>query len=134
MTENERTLTTAQYSEKTGIAIATVARMLRQGKLRGVKRGGKWAIFESELQGGGIQPPKTEDQVPAVSNANADTQAADGNSYDIESFARLTYLTENGVRQWLRMGRLSGTADAGDNARVDASNLQRPDFKHLVRQ
>jgi len=134
MTENEKTLTTAQFSEKTGISVSSVTRMLRQGKLRGEKRSGKWAIFESELQVGGVQPPKTSDQAAASPDANAEAQAASGKTYDVVTFARLTYLTENGVRQWLRMGRLSGRTDSGGKAQIYASNLQRPDFIHLVRE
>ena len=127
MTETENTKTTAQYSAKTGVAVSTVAKMLRQGKLRGEKRGGKWVIFASEQKNGGHLPKKTADSVPTA------RRPASGDTYDVERFARLTYLTENGVRQWLRIGRLSGSTDSGGNPRVDASNLLRPELKHLVR-
>ena len=50
MSDNISTLTSAEFSKRTGIAVSTVTQMLRQGKLRGEKRGGKWAIFESELE------------------------------------------------------------------------------------
>lgn len=133
MTEDEKTLTTAEYSAKSGLTAATVARMLRQGKLRGEKRGGKWAIFASELQSQKKLLPKASNKTGARSSSAGDTRPADGNTYDVESFARLTFLTENGVRQWLRIGRLSGGTDSDGNLRVDASNLQRPDFQHLVR-
>ena len=133
MTDNEKTLTTAQYSEKTGISISTVARMLRQGRLRGEKRGGKWAIFESALPGRSNQPPETSIPASASPAALAEDPPATGKTYDVKSFARLTYLTEHGVRQWLRMGRLSGSTDSGGNLQIDASNLQRQEFRHLVR-
>jgi len=133
MTENEKTLTTAQYSEKTGISVSTVSRMLRQGRLRGEKRGGKWAIFKDELQASLAQPPAAGDPAAASSGVNPDIQTANGKTHDVESFARLTYLTENGVRRWFRTGRLSGSTDSGGNVQIDASNLQRPEFKHLVR-
>ena len=126
MTEDEKTLTTAQYSAKTGVAVSTVARMLRQGKIRGEKRSGKWAIFASELSGGGGNNQ-------ALSGPRSDTQPDAGQTYDVESFARRTYLTDNGVRKWLRSGRLAGHIDSHGSMRIDASNLERPDFKHLVR-
>ena len=134
MTEKETTLTTAEYSKKTGLATSTVARMLREGKLRGEKRGGKWAVFASELENRG-----TEEKQPDVKKApvspppTADTPPSSAKTYDIETFSRLTYLTENGVRQWLRNGRLAGSTDSAGNMIVDASNLERADFKHLVR-
>ena len=133
MTENETTLTTAQYSEKTGIAVATVARMLRQGKLRGEKRDGKWAIFASDLLDAGVATKTSGNQAAASSDPVVKAPPGQGKTYDVESFARLTYLTETGVRQWLRSGRLSGSTDSSGNPRVDASNLARLEFKHLVR-
>jgi len=45
----------------------------------------------------------------------------------------MTYLTENGVRQWLQKGLLRGRQDAGGNWQVEASNLEVPNVKRLVR-
>jgi len=131
MTENEPTLTTAEYSKKTGLATSTVAKMLREGKLRGEKRGGKWAIFASELEKDSVESRQPDVKAPL--SPTPDTPPSSVKTYDIDTFCRLTYLTENGVRQWLKSGRLTGSIDSGGNMKVDASNLERADFKHLVR-
>jgi excisionase family DNA binding protein len=133
MTENETILTTAEYSKKTGIATSTVARMLREGKLRGEKRGGKWAIFASELEKDSVENRQAGAKAPLRPAPTSDNPPSSSKTYDIETFSRLTYLTENGVRQWLKAGRLTGSVDSGGNMKVDASNLKRGDFKHLVR-
>lgn len=133
MTENETTLTTAEYSKKTGMATSTVARMLREGKLRGEKRGGKWAIFASEIGKDSVENRQTDAKAPVHPAPTSDNPPSSSKTYDIETFSRLTYLTENGVRQWLKAGRLTGSVDSSGNMKVDASNLERGDFKHLVR-
>ncbi|MGD8961810.1 MAG: hypothetical protein PVH43_04815 [Desulfobacterales bacterium] len=45
----------------------------------------------------------------------------------------MTYLTENGVRQWLQQGLLKGRQDTRGNWQVEASNLEVPNIKRLVR-
>lgn len=54
-------------------------------------------------------------------------------SFSIVEFADMTYLTEKGVRQWLQQGLLKGQQDAQGNWRIDASNLEVPNVKRLVR-
>jgi len=54
-------------------------------------------------------------------------------SFSIAEFADMTYLTENGVRQWLRQGLLKGRQDAKGEWQIDASNLEVPNVKRLVR-
>jgi hypothetical protein len=107
--------------------------MLREGKLRGEKRGGKWAVFASELENGGGENKQPDAKAPVSQAPTSTNPPSSAKTYDIETFSRLTYLTENGVRQWLRDGRLTGSTDSGGNMNVDASNLERADFKHLVR-
>lgn len=134
MTDNDRTLTTAQFSQMSGITIATTTRMLRQGKLHGEKRNGKWAINPGELQ----HPAVVAQTGPKKSSADlgpiVDAPVTAGKSYHVETFAEMTYLTEHGVRRWLRTGRLSGSIDSNRKGLVDATNLDRPEFKHLIRQ
>ena len=133
MADNDNTLTTADFSKQTGLAVSTVTKMLRQGKIKGQKRAGKWAIYAGELQNPTLMRGKHAEAsispVPASS-------ASIGNSttYDVETFARMTYLTEYGVRQWLRIGRLKGAIVSGGEMRVDAANLKRPEFQHLLRK
>ena len=54
-------------------------------------------------------------------------------SFSVNEFAKMTYLTENGVRQWLQQGLLKGQQDAKGNWQVEASNLEVPNVKRLVR-
>ena len=54
-------------------------------------------------------------------------------SFSIAEFADMTYLTENGVRQWLQRGLIKGRQDAKGEWQIDASNLDVPNLKRLVR-
>ncbi len=54
-------------------------------------------------------------------------------SFSVGEFADMTYLTENGVMQWLKQGLLQGQQDATGKWQVDASNLEVPNVKRLVR-
>jgi hypothetical protein len=107
--------------------------MLRKDKIRGEKRSGKWAIFESELQNKAILGKKGRGEALAGPDPIFNAQAAP-KAYDVQTFVQMTYLTEKGVRQWLKTGRLSGRTDANGNLLVDAANLNRTEFKHLVRK
>jgi hypothetical protein len=134
MTGDRKTLTTAEYSQISGVAPSTVARMLRQGKLNGAKRGGKWVIHASER----INTEQTTRKDQAGKSSDLDRIAGaplkTAQAYDVEAFARLTYLTEKGVRQWLKTGRLYTRRDDGGRILVDAANLDRPEIRHLIRK
>jgi hypothetical protein len=54
-------------------------------------------------------------------------------SFSIAAFADMTFLTENGVREWLKQGLLKGQQDAKGDWQIDASNLEVPNVKRLVR-
>lgn len=133
MTENGNTLTTGEFSTMTGIAVSTITQMLRQGKIKGEKRSGKWAIDPSETQSEAILSKKGSGKSWVGLGPIFDAAEADEKTYDVETFAQMTYLTEKGVRRWLAAGRLSGIIDTAGNRRVNASNLDRPEFQHLVR-
>jgi predicted site-specific integrase-resolvase len=134
MAENDKTLTTAEFSQMTGIAVSTITRMLRQKTIRGKKRSGKWAIDESELRHTAVVTQKD----PGARSAGVDpadiAPAAAPQTYDVEAFVQMTFLTEKGVRQWLKTGRLSGRTGADGKLRVDAANLDRPELRHLIRK
>lgn len=134
MTDIGKTLTTGEFSQMTGIAVSTITQMLRQGQINGEKHSGKWAIYESELQNKTVVTKKDRRQSSASLGPIFDTPANAGRTYDIETFVQMTYLTEKGVRQWIKTGRLSGSTDAGGKVRVDAANLDRPELRHLVRK
>ena len=54
-------------------------------------------------------------------------------SFSVAAFADMTYLTENGVMHWLRQGLLKGHQNAKGEWQIDASNLEVPNVKRLVR-
>ena len=134
MSEGEKTMTTAEFSRITGLAAATITKMLRRATLRGQKRGGKWAIFESELQKVATGAEVGQGNAAAALGAQGDRPTTEARPYEVAAFARLTYLTEKGVHLWLRTGRLTGHVDASGNAMVDAANLERPEIQHLIRK
>jgi len=138
MTDAGKTLTTREYSQISGIAVSTITQMLRKGTLRGKKINGKWAIDASEGQKinatDGNTKKKAEKKADPHAEQTPSLKPSGGKAYDVETFVRMTYLTEKGVRQWLKIGRLSGAVDASGNAMVDADNLQRPALRHLIRK
>jgi len=51
----------------------------------------------------------------------------------LADFVNMTYLTENGVKEWLKQGRLTGLqADSGEWM-IEAADLEVPDLKRLMR-
>jgi hypothetical protein len=55
-------------------------------------------------------------------------------TYSIAEFATLTYLTEKGVCEWLKIGRLQGIKTENGDWRVLESNLKVSDISRLVRK
>ena len=55
-------------------------------------------------------------------------------TYSVSEFAAMTYLTEKGVSEWLRIGRLQGIRQENGELRVSAGSLQVPDISRLVRK
>jgi hypothetical protein len=54
-------------------------------------------------------------------------------SLSVAEFADMTYLTENGVMHWLQQGLLKGQQNAKGDWQIEASNLEVPNVKRLVR-
>ena len=54
-------------------------------------------------------------------------------SFSVAEFADMTFLTENGVKQWLQQGLLKGQQGARGDWQIEASNLEVPNVKRLVR-
>ncbi len=69
---------------------------------------------------------------PAKKTA-APKSAKAAKSFSVAEFADMTYLTENGVMQWLQQGLLRGQQNAKGGWQVDAANLEVPNVKRLVR-
>jgi excisionase family DNA binding protein len=55
MAQQSSSLSTREFSELTGIAVSTVNRLLREGKIKGVKTAGKWKIDKTEMTAKAIQ-------------------------------------------------------------------------------
>jgi excisionase family DNA binding protein len=158
-----KTMTTREFSELTGLAPAEVADLVREGKLRARKQGGKWVIPQSQLSSKWVktkpkpavgrragpaakarapQPrrkaPGPRPQAP-LAPAPAETPPAPPAepveaTYSISEFSAMTYLTEKGVAEWLKIGRLKGVQAESGEWRVLGRNLQVPDIARLVRK
>lgn len=162
MVHNSISLSTREFSELTGIAIATVSRLLRDGKIKGVKTAGKWQIARREIKAAAIQAilkpsrkgaapakidraaaqkgkaqnetaPKGGFSAAAVTTASTGTPADNTRTYSMTEFCGLTYLTEYGVLEFLKKGRLQGVRDEKGHWRLSADNLQNPGLRHLIR-
>jgi hypothetical protein len=126
MGPNEPLLTAKEFASRSGLPVAQVTKMLRENKIEGHKQSGKWMIPASALENTGEAPP------PAAPQKAAPAKTA-SQSMSISEFSAKTYLTEVGVIQWLKKGRLKGTRTAGGEWRVDAASLELPAVKHLLR-
>jgi predicted site-specific integrase-resolvase len=141
MSGSNDSLTTQQFAMKAGVSASTVSKWIRTEKIKGEKRDGKWLIPAAEISKiSTTSPPKTTPGKTAAtlqenkpSQASSPTPKAGTKSYSIKEFSELTYLTEFGVEKWLREGRLIPATDGSGQPRVDASNLDRPTVKRLVR-
>jgi hypothetical protein len=161
-----RTMTTGEFSKRTGLAPVEVANLIRDGKLKARKEGGKWAIPESQLSSKWVKAkpkpaggracstarahtPKPRAKAPVAKAAAPRPQAPPAPAaaptpalpaepteatYSIAEFSTMTYLTEKGVAEWLKIGRLKGVQAESGEWRVLGRNLQVPDIQRLVRK
>ncbi len=130
MSITDNRLATGEFSKITGLSVSAITKMLRQGKLSGEKQSGKWSIFESELKNH-VGSEKKQASGKDTS-ANNKTQS-ESEFYSVEKFSQLTYLTEKGVRQWFKMGHLTGNINSDGRVMVDADNLSCKKLKNLLR-
>jgi len=151
MAKKDLFLTTGEFASKTGIATSSVTRLIRTGKIAAEKKSGKWLISPDQLKVQAVQDAiktgrktaaqkaaepvgkkaaaKKSPPVEAEKEAKTDTAKL----YSVAEFAAMTYLTEFGVKEWLKQGRLTGQQVAGGDWQIEASNLESPDVKRLVR-
>jgi hypothetical protein len=136
MGASKQLLTSKEFAERSGLSVAKVTQLLREGGLQGEKRGGKWMIPAGELGKApsagapAAPPPPGQPQAPAPRGASP---ASGVKSYSMAEFSAMTYLTEFGVRDWLKKGRLQGFQSDDGEWRIDAASLEAPHIKHLVR-
>ena len=84
-------------------------------------------------------PPKKAKAAAAKKSAApkkakpAKAKTSTAKTIPLADFVNMTYLTENGVKEWLKQGRLTGLqADSGEWM-IEAANLEVPDIKRLMR-
>jgi predicted site-specific integrase-resolvase len=129
-------LTTQAFAQKTGVSASTVSRWLRKEKIYGQKENGKWRIPASELSKVPLDTVVPETAATAAICAPASQKAPHGAGtahYTVEEFSAMTYLTEFGVRKWLKQGRLIVARNDSGEPLVASSNLKHPNIKRLVR-
>jgi predicted site-specific integrase-resolvase len=133
---SESQLTTKEFSHRCGKPVATVQKWLRSGKLKGTKIGSRWYIAPSELTrlstSESTSAAPTTAATPRSSEAKAPIRSP-GSTYTVEEFSALTYLTQTGVRRWLRNGRLVGERARDGSWMVKAESLELPHLRHLIR-
>ncbi len=61
------------------------------------------------------------------------TQTRTEKTYSVAEFSEMTYLTLQGVNEWLSQGKLKGKKDNKGNWLVDAASLQLSIMKKLIR-
>ena len=148
MSQKQDLMTTAEFARKSGIPTAKVSELIRAGKIKAKKVSGRWQIAESQLkveavsQYGKSAPVKKKSTAskaaskPVKAKAAAPKVTADSKqkTYSVTEFAAMTYLTEKGVMEWLKTGRLRGQQESGGEWSIDAENLQVADISRLVRE
>jgi hypothetical protein len=153
MAKKAQFLTAKEFASKIGISAATVSKMIRDGKISAQKKSGKWMISPDQIEAPAVKilstpgkqtagekeakptPQKTAAAKPASAKKKlpAAKKHPPEKTYTIAEFASLTYLTEFGVREWLKLGRLCGRQAPGGEWMIEAANLELPVIKHLVR-
>ena len=161
MAKKSELLTSAKFAKKTGLTTAAVSKLIRDGKIKATKKSGKWMIDPDQLNAKAVRSaskadkPKAKKKAakpkpkkaatkpqkaaqpkvaqPKVAESKTEKPATGQKSYSIAEFAGMTYLTEKGVAEWLKLGRLSGSQDAQGAWRIDAANLEASIVKRLVR-
>ena len=151
MVQDNQLLTTAEFANRMGIAVSRVSKLIREGKIEAEKKSGKWMIHPSQLQVEGLQKPargrkpkpkkkavetrqqKADTRTPKPTPPKKETAPSTGRMYTVSEFVEMTYLTEFGVRQWLKQGRLAGRQNEKGEWLIEGASLQVPDVKRLVR-
>lgn len=125
-------LSASEFAKRVGVSVSTITKQLRSGTLKGTKISGKWQIPESFLTAGTAK----KSAAPIKSSSTAKTNAAKAISaslISVDAFCEMTYLTRQGILQWLKTGRLKGAQDAEGTWYVDPASLKLSHMQHLIR-
>jgi excisionase family DNA binding protein len=143
MVRKQDSMTTAEFAKASGIPAASVSKLIRDGKLKAAKVSGRWRIDHSQLQAKAVvaygrtapeKPAAAPPKAPSPKKPAAAESTPPKKAFSIAEFAAMTYLTEKGVRQWLKIGRLKGQMAPNGEWSVDAANLEVADIARLVRK
>lgn len=144
-------LSTGEFARLTGLSSTAVGALIREGKLKARKQGGKWEIPQSQLASKWVKAAAPRTLAPRAAKPAAaparprPAEMPEGRipspaaepveqSWSVPEFAAMSYLTEKGVSEWLKMGRLKGIKAASGEWRVLERNLQVPDIRRLLRK
>jgi len=153
---NEKYMTTKEFSEKTGMSVKMIGKWLRSGRLEGIKEKRKWMIPESELnkinsksepgsnskkntqkiskQAEKTVPKKAEKTVSKKADSKKEkTEKSAKQFYTVKEFSEITFLTEFGVKQWVKKGDLAGKLDKSGQWLISKSNIDIVRKKNLLR-
>jgi len=151
MAKKDQFLTTGEFASKTGITTSSVTKLIRAGKIAAAKKSGKWLISPDQLKVQAVQDAikpgkkaaakkaakpagkKTAAKISPPVKAGKKAKTDSAKLYSVAEFAAMTYLTEFGVKEWLKQGRLTGQQVAGGEWQIEAACLETPDVKRLVR-
>jgi len=152
MDKDNQVLTTREFASRAGLQASKVSKLIREGKIEAEKKSGKWLIHPNQLKVKAVQgsdksgkptPKKKAVKATRKKAATSETKSVSaakgieksaGRAYTVSEFVEMTYLTELGVGQWLKQGRLTGQQNEKGDWLIDAANLQVPDVKRLVRE
>lgn len=134
MPPSSNLLTTRQYAELAGVSTTTISKWIRSGKLKAEKIGNKWMLPAGQLEPEMAAAPTAPSPPSKPSQASSGSGPGGNTSYTVAEFSAMTYLTEFGVTQWLKQGRLAGTRDKTGQWRVEAANLEKSDVQRLLRK
>jgi len=156
-------ISTSEFSSLSKLSVSQVSKLLREGKIKGVKESGKWMISRNQLKLKAVQEmaknkkpapskikskksektsgsgKKTAAQTkkqkvsPAPAIAKVPDKTVRKKTYSVAEFSAMTYLTDFGVMDWLKKGRIRGMQDETGEWRIDAANLEITHIKRLLR-
>jgi hypothetical protein len=182
MATQTTSMTTSEFARAAGIPVASISKLIREGKLKAKKKGGKWMLPQGQLDAAAVRAlkkpapgakrnapankavrpstaPKAKTAPPPVASAGAPPPSPEPEpvravvppepapaappqpkvrsaekTFTISEFAAMTYLTEKGVGEWLKSGRLKGVQTESGEWQVLESNIQSADISRLLRR
>jgi len=144
MAKKKQGLTTSEFGSTAGLSKSMVSKLIREGKIKAEKISGKWMISPDQLKAKAVQKatkgtktsPKVKIAKPGPKKEKDAKIKVAGTKkmLSIAEFAGISYLTEHGVKEWLRQGRLAGQQNDKGEWQIEALNLDVPNVKRLLRQ